>query len=95
MAGGCPRHFAPDCVCSLLMVGEKSFPLSALYCDSGKRYRFFNDSTRVSPRDPPRLCVMAPTQSSDSSFSWSTLKEARKRLFFLLPNLPALWILET
>jgi hypothetical protein len=28
------------------------------------------------------LCVMAPTQSSNSSFSWSTLKEARKRLFF-------------
>jgi hypothetical protein len=24
----------------LLMVMEKSFPLSALYCDSGKRYRF-------------------------------------------------------
>lgn len=40
------------------------------------------------PRDRI-LCVMAPTQSSNSSFSWSTLKEARKRLFFCARHKPA------
>ena len=40
------------------------------------------------PRDRI-LCVMAPTQSSNSSFSWSTLKEARKRLFFCARRKPA------
>ena len=35
------------------------------------------------------LCVMAPTQSSNSSFSWSTLKEARTRLFFCARRKPA------
>jgi hypothetical protein len=67
---------------SLLRAVEKSFPKPALYSDSGSRYAFTRFEAAMTPR-PQGLCVMAPTQSSNSSFSWGTLKEARKRLFFL------------
>jgi hypothetical protein len=78
----------------LLMVEEKSFPLSALYCDSGKRYRSTVFCSGQGPATSKALCDGTHTKLQ-LILQLEHTKRGAKAPLFLSVILPVIRISET